>query len=390
MNRLTVCYLTNSSAPYGANKALLSMIDGISKIEKNIQFAAIVIEEGFLTQELEKRNIKLFNIKHKFDIKPGRKTIKDLILFPVKILRDWIINEFAVIKISRWLDSNFNQDELIIHSNTGPTFVGYKVARRLDVNHVWHLREYQDLDFNMEIIPSKKIFINRLNKKRNYPIAITEGVKSHFRKLKKIQVIYDGVIDEEITPENCFKINQILFLGRIEKTKGIEELLKGLVLLKKDDFFISNNFKLRVVGGGDSSYIEELKSFCAEKKISELIKWDGFIADPQKLISQSKVTIVPSMFEGFGFVTVESLYQGTLVVGRNSGGTKEILETLDLDQFLFESNMDMKEKILEILKMTEEDYNQLALKGYKGVRQNYSYTKNAKTVLRFYKNIINV
>ena len=41
----------------------------------------------------------------------------------------------------------------IIHTNTGVIHEGLKVAKRLKIPHVWHLREYQDKDFNWEAFP---------------------------------------------------------------------------------------------------------------------------------------------------------------------------------------------------------------------------------------------
>ena len=56
----------------------------------------------------------------------------------------------------------------IIHTNTGVVHEGFKVAKKLDIPHVWHLREYQTLDFNWKILPSEKLFKKYL--KNSYTI----------------------------------------------------------------------------------------------------------------------------------------------------------------------------------------------------------------------------
>ena len=40
-------------------------------------------------------------------------------------------------------------------------------------------------------------------------------------------------------------------------------------------------------------------------------------------MSKALALFVPSSFEGFGFITVEAMFCGCLVIGRNTGGTKE-------------------------------------------------------------------
>ena len=40
-------------------------------------------------------------------------------------------------------------------------------------------------------------------------------------------------------------------------------------------------------------------------------------------MSHAALLVVPSRNEGFGFITAEAMFNGTLVIGRNTGGTKE-------------------------------------------------------------------
>jgi len=385
---MTICFITNSSAPYGANKALLSMIDSLSSIDKEITFVTVVIEKGFLTLELEKRGIEIISIHHQFNIYPNKVNLIDKILAPIKILKGWLINKYAVEKISKRLQTKYNLNNLIVHSNTGPSTVGYNISKKLHIKHVWHLREYQDLDFNMKFFPSKQKFINLIASEGNHPIAITPGVKKHFGNLNKVKVIYDGVINGKIRPKRIKKYNQLLFLGRIEETKGLKELLEVIAILIKDERFYKHNYLLKIAGDGEVRYLNELKKYCDGKNISSVVEWMGFVENPSQLIAQSKIVIVPSKFEGFGFVTAESLYQGTIVVGRKTGGTKEILQSANLNKLLFENNFQLKEKILEVIEMTETEYNKLSIMGQNDVISKYSYSKNAIEVLNHYEKIL--
>ena len=82
----------------------------------------------------------------------------------------------------------------IIHTNTGVIHEGLKVAKRLKIPHVWHLREYQDKDFNWEAFPCFSAYCQMLRK--SYVITITNDIKAHFGLLDfpYSRTIYNGVI----------------------------------------------------------------------------------------------------------------------------------------------------------------------------------------------------
>ena len=67
----------------------------------------------------------------------------------------------------------------IIHTNTGVLHEGFWVAKINAIPHVWHLREYQDLDFCRSIYPTKRFF-EMLLKRSESVIALTCDIRRHF------------------------------------------------------------------------------------------------------------------------------------------------------------------------------------------------------------------
>mgnify|MGYP004714438603 CR=1 FL=1 len=45
-----------------------------------------------------------------------------------------------------------------------------------------------------------------------------------------------------------------------------------------------------------------------------------------ELMYNAAVFVVPSRNEGFGFITAEAMFNGTIVIGKNTGGTKEQMD----------------------------------------------------------------
>ena len=211
----------------------------------------------------------------------------------------------------------------IIHTNTGVVHEGYSVAKLLKIPHVWHIREYQTKDFNWSIFPSKKSFENRLSK--SFGIFITKELQQYFNQDNNTsKVIYNPIFDLEDVTAVHYSTTEKYFLiaNRISPEKGIEDIIKGYAL------FCNNNceYGLKIAGFGEETYIAQLKQLCKELNILDKVHFVGYVSDMRELIYNAKVLFVGSYYEAFGRMTAEANLMGTFVIGRNSGGTKEILE----------------------------------------------------------------
>ena len=82
----------------------------------------------------------------------------------------------------------------IIHTNVGVLREGLWVAKFLHIPHVWHLREYQDLDFSWTIYPSKS-FYDKLLRRSDAIVTITDNIKSYFNLtgVKYAYTVYNGI-----------------------------------------------------------------------------------------------------------------------------------------------------------------------------------------------------
>jgi D-inositol-3-phosphate glycosyltransferase len=123
-----------------------------------------------------------------------------------------------------------------------------------------------------------------------------------------------GLTDEKI----------LLFVGRIDPLKGIEQLIKTVPLLKN-----IYNLKLIVVGGDENSKaeLEELQKQAAELNIGDSITFQGMVKQEQLpyYYSAADICVVPSYYESFGLVALESLACGTPVVAADVGDLRNII-----------------------------------------------------------------
>jgi glycosyltransferase involved in cell wall biosynthesis len=94
-----------------------------------------------------------------------------------------------------------------------------------------------------------------------------------------------------------------LFVGRIEKVKGIDLLLESMACLKKE----ASNVHLTVVGRGGME--EWARNFIKEKALEEHVSWMGNVPDEtlSSLYESSDGVVIPSRSESIPLVFSEAL-----------------------------------------------------------------------------------
>ena len=131
----------------------------------------------------------------------------------------------------------------------------------------------------------------------------------------KKSIINDGILKPKIKKNELRKIffktfptlinkKFLVFIGRFDKKKGLDTLLKAIVKLKKKKI----KYKF-FIAGKNNSYTKYLKKFSNENKIDEYIVWSDKLSNDLKwgAICASQGTVLASNGENFGVAVVESL-----------------------------------------------------------------------------------
>lgn len=128
----------------------------------------------------------------------------------------------------------------------------------------------------------------------------------------------------------------LLFVGRVEKAKGIVELIKALPIIKSKGIKI----KLNVIGPFSENYtLRELKKFCKDNNLEDLVIWHGFVNHNKELYEfykKSDILILPSYYEGFPYVVLEAMASSVLVLSTAVGGIPYICK--DREEIYFISH----------------------------------------------------
>jgi len=221
---------------------------------------------------------------------------------------------------------------------------------------------------NYKSLSEKKNLINKSIIKflynRAYKIIVnSEGIKRDLIKRwkinsKKIKVIYNPVditniqrLKKEkidVNFKEIFKYPVIINVGSLTEQKGQKYLLRAFAEVKKD----MKDVKLLILGEGPLR--KELELLAEKLGIKKDVIMPGFVKNPFKYISRSKLFVLSSLWEGFPMVLLEAIACGVPVISSNcKSGPAEILD----NDFLFPPKdiNTMSTLILKFLKL-DKDY----------------------------------
>lgn len=378
MNKIKVLYIAHESGGSGASIALDNIISGIKdKVEVMVLFPN---NGGKLYQKCVSLGLNTFCFPYTLFVYPS-KSMKWYKIFPY-FLYTLVSNLIAVYKLSN-IVRVYKPD--IIHTNVGPLKIGYIVAKKFAIPHVWHIRESLNLDFNMSPIPTFKSYTRLYKDANSKCVAITDFILNHFNLQDNGIRIYDGVLSSK--ESQCVqKKDYFLFVGRLEESKG------DLVLLEQYSEYVKRGgkFKLKYVGTGVDERVLFLKNKIKEYGLSGYVELLGFRQDVDSFMSEAKAMFVPSLFEGFGFITVEAMYNHCLVVGRNTGGTKE---QFDNGKKMLGKEIGIRfnedNELPAIMTNIENySYEDTIANAYSVVRQLYTKESNVNNLVELYDTII--
>lgn len=177
-----------------------------------------------------------------------------------------------------------------------------------------------------------RLGVRALYPRAGHIVAVSSAVKQDLDTVlggrASAKVLYNPVLEQcpslkidVVRPSQFVRRagTKFLSVGRLEKVKGIDLLLKALARLDK-----SQPWSLTVVGDGAER--EALKALANTLGIAGRVEFVGYQQSPERYFKKADVFVLPSLYEGLPTVLIEALGHGCRVVATDCpGGTREIL-----------------------------------------------------------------
>jgi len=169
-------------------------------------------------------------------------------------------------------------------------------------------------------------------------ISPSEYVKCMLGELRTTQVVIPNFVPKP--PKNIPRYldeNYFLYLGMLERHKGILELLSLFKELK-------GQMKSKLVIAGGGSLKQYIIDYINKHSLDKFVSFMGFVDNKTKysLYKNATAVIIPSIWpENAPLVALEALSVGTPVIGSNKGGLPEILSKFGTD-FMFNNLTELK------------------------------------------------
>jgi glycosyltransferase involved in cell wall biosynthesis len=330
---------------------------------RNPSFAGgVEARSYFLAKNLVKRH-KIIVIARRQNKIPDKETVKSLLVIRCGLKTSspeaTLLSFFS--RLTFFLQSIFiglRQDFDIIEGSNFvtfiPTFIIAQIKKKPSV--IWYpdvLIEEWTKYFGI-ILGLIGEFTERVSLKLPFKkiIALSNQTQKKLIKqkinFKKIIVIYGGYDPKEFRgkPPKKFPLFTICTISRLVPYKKIDVLIKAFKLVKEK----ISDANLIIIGQGQQE--KKLRRIVQSEKISDSVGF--FKGDNRKktlsILKKSHLFCLPSVIEGFGFVTIEAMAAGLPVILTDISINREITQQGKGVLFFKPNNeKDLSQKILTIL-----------------------------------------
>jgi glycosyltransferase involved in cell wall biosynthesis len=166
----------------------------------------------------------------------------------------------------------------------------------------------------------------------------------------KIHVIYNGVdweaFDALLQPPLVRSQQGRIVLGnagRLEPQKGQDLLIKVARKLKAKEY----DFEILMAGEGKLK--EQLMQKAQQEGVAEQLRFLGFVENMPQFLNSIDIFLLPSHWEGFGYVIAEAMYCGKPVIAFNVSSNPEIINEGETGFLVAHGDVEVFVEKIEIL-----------------------------------------
>ena len=314
----------------------------------------------------------------------------------------WIISQFK-----KWLEFNkiLRRENIdVVHINIPlgkfSIIINYTLVIIAKLNQkkvISHIRGGR-LSLNRNVSKLQKLVIKHSLKMSNKIILLGEKEMNFIEDFYNIDssklvvlpnavtVPETNIISDKITNRIADdKVINILFIGRIDKNKGLEEIVIALEILKREN--VSFRFHLAGTGPEEDWFVDECSRVLGNQFIHH-----GVIGYEEKstIFMETDIFLLPSYFEGMPNGMLETMAYGAVAVCTPVGSIPEVIIDNDNGILVDVKKADqIAERIVKII-ANKKKRMEMSINAHETMKNNYSLDSYMNKLNQIYNKVIEI
>ena len=334
--------------------------------------------------EFKKKNYNVIIIANEHSSLYEKSMAKELNVYKLTVRNLTFLNLFKIIELVIFYKRN--KIDTVIMSTSHDLKIGSLSAKLAGVNNIVYLRGLAaPIKFNWVNYVLFKFILTHI-------IANSEATKScilqnmgKYINNNKVKTIYHGINSTENTASNNIK-NEITSkgkgiilgnAGRLTHQKGQKYLVGIANKLKEKNI----DFTLYIAGSGELK--GELESSIEKYNLQKEVILLGFVEDMDDFMNSIDIFLLTSIWEGFGYVLVESMLKSKPVVAFDISSNPEIVTNNETGFLIEYPDLDMFVQKLQLLIEDNEVRKKLGKNGLESVQSRFNFSERV-TELEYY------
>lgn len=304
-----------------------------------------------------------------------------------------IVDNSKLLKIISGLYYTFKtkRKSVIILSNTA--FLHFAVPMLLNKLYKKHL--YFMIVHHLVRNENPEFFRRKLEeyfiRNSDYVITISETTKQEMMKYgyienRDIRIVPPG-LDEIVCKKYITKSNnnpiKLLFVGTIEKRKGVIYCIEALNNLK------NINFEFHVIGSplNSDDYYEMVRNKVKSFGLENRIFFHGRVSDYDlnEYYEKSNIFLFPSLWEGYGMVIAEAMSHGLAIIASDIPSIRSIIDEKENGFLIRHDNSELLADKIRLLYNNRNLLEQFSVSSYKKAESFQTWDKTCKEIFNLVK-----
>ena len=173
------------------------------------------------------------------------------------------------------------------------------------------------------------------------------------------------------------------FLSRIHEKKGIEMLIDAWCQVRPE------GWAMRVVGPGDSRYVEKLRGLACDRGLADSWSFEAAVTGDGRVevLAAADLFILPTFSENFGNVVLEALAAGTPVL-TTTGTPWSELDSRGCGWYVDPTVPSISAGLAAATSLSRQELAEMGVRGSSYARQEFTWPVIAARMAAFYGSLV--